>query len=122
MDGFMKHAAYTYAQQWVHSGRVFAPLVTDQNRKDPEYAALERTIEQLKNIRTEKTSKAYDKYTMVKKAVGDDFADTWALGFYAFGTQGLLKIPTIIQSSSVSRDKILNPVSRLQTEKRRAVA
>lgn len=114
MDGFMKHAAYTYAQSWVHGGRVFAPLVTDQNRKEPEYAAIERSFEQMKNIRAVKTTKGYDSYEMVKKAIGDDYADTWALAFYAFGTKGLLKVPTIIQSSRTDRAKILTPAPRLR--------
>lgn len=114
MDGFMKHAAYTYAQQWIHSGRVFAPLVTDQNRLEPEYAALEKTIEQLKNIRSKKTSHNYDSYQMVKKAIGDDYADTWGLGFFAFGANALLKVPTIIDSASRTRDSILHPGDRFR--------
>ena len=112
MDGFLKHAAYTYAQQAIHAGRVFTPLVTDSNRNIPEYAAIEKIIEQLKNIKAVKTSKNYDSYQMIKKRIGDDYADAWALGFYALGTQGLLQVPTIIEGDYVTRESILNPGDR----------
>lgn len=113
MEGFLKHAAFTYAQQEIHGGRVFAPLVDEDNRKDPEYATLERYTEQLKNIKSVTVKKIYNSYQMIKKAIGDDFVDASVLYFYGIGTQGMINIPTIIQSSTISRDKILNPGDRL---------
>jgi len=119
MDGFLKHAAYTYAQVEIHGGRVFAPLVTDQNRREPEYETLERAVEQFKNIRAVHTKKAYDSYEMIKARIGDDLADCSVLYFYGLGTQGLLAVPTIIMSSTVTRDKALDPGDRMTQLERR---
>ena len=118
MEGFLKHAGFTYAQREIHSGRVMTPLVDEENRKDPEYATLDRFCEQLKNIKSVTVKQIYDSYAMIKKAYGDDLVDASVLYFYGVGTQGMLSIPTIIMTSSTSRDKILNPGLRLANDRK----
>src|SRR5680860_737988 len=62
------------------------PYVDDQPLDDPASGDMRRLQQQLTNIRTEATSKAYSSNKMVKLAMGDDLFDAAMAAVWVRGT------------------------------------
>lgn len=114
MEGLQKHLMYTSLERAIRGGTFLTPMITDNVRGEPGYDILERLIAQLGNIKSEKTRKAYDSYSAVKKQLGDDNPDAVAFGIWWLVNRGAILPPAIMTSVCTGRDAVLNGASRLE--------
>ena len=114
MEGLQKHLMYTSLERAIRGGTFLTPLVTEDRRQEPGYDVLARLIAQLGNIKAEKTRKAYDSYSAVKKQLGDDNPDAVAFGIWWLVNRGAILPPAFVDSLVQSREAVLAGGSRLE--------
>lgn len=114
MEGMQKHLMYTSLERGIRGGTFLTPLVSDDRRHDPGYEVLARLIAQLGNIKSEKTRKAYDSYSAVKKQLGDDNPDAVAFGIWWLVNRGAIMPPAFVDSLATGREAVLSGASRLE--------
>jgi len=83
-NGPNKHLFYTNLRLMFYQYKIKFPYIV---RNDSRYDALSKIVNQLENIKKEDGSlaKGYEKYGMIRPAIGDDYVDSLALATYANG-------------------------------------
>src|SRR5680860_411037 len=85
-EGMVKHQMASAVRAAFSNQHAAMPYVDDQPLDDPASGDMRRLQQQLTNIRTEATSKAYSSYKMVKLAMGDDLFDAAMAAVWVRGT------------------------------------
>ena len=106
-EGMVKHQMASAVRAAFSNQHAAMPYVDDQPLDDPASGDMRRLQQQLTNIRTEATSKAYSCYKMVKPAMGDDLFNAAMAAVWGLVTRGIGIVPSVIQSRRLSRQQLL---------------
>lgn len=112
-EGQLKHQMAQALRAIFHNHHAAIPYFDDQDPLDPETAGLRALARQLPNVKAEATSKAYPKYTMVDKKIGDDLFDAAMAAVWALATRGLEDMPTVVRHRQQSREDLLTNTLKL---------
>ena len=112
-EGQTKHQMAQALRSIFHNGHAAIPYIDDQDPLDPETSGLRQLMRQLPNVKAEPTSKAYPKYVMIDKKVGDDLFDAAMAAVWSLATRGLEDIPTVVRHRHQSRDDLLGQTLQL---------
>ena len=88
-EGRTKHQMFKRLQRKVLGGTILFPTVVKDH---PQFRSLDRLLSQLENIKAVQAQAGYDRFVLIRKALGDDYVDslvaaTWAIEEQAVGSK-----------------------------------
>lgn len=110
-EGMVKHQMAMALRTVFQSDHAVIPYVDDQNLKDPDTVDLRAFIRQLPNIVSKPTKQSYASYKMADPKRGDDLFDAAMAAVWGLVTRGASSGPTIILTTSHSRESLLAPAA-----------
>lgn len=106
-EGMVQHQMVRAARMLFNNGQAAMPYVDDLPTSDDDVAAMQLLQKQIPNIVEEKTSKAYARYKMANRKIGDDLFDALMGAIWAFANRIAESAPATILISKRSRDELL---------------
>lgn len=110
-EGMVKHQMAMALRTLFQSGHAVIPYLDDQNPTDSETADLRALIRQLPNIVSKPTKMSFASYKMADPKRGDDLFDAAMAATWGLVTRGASSAPTVILSTSHSREALLAPAA-----------
>lgn len=108
-EGMTKHSMAQALRSLFNNKQAAIPYFDDQNPNEEETADLRALVRQLSNIRAEKSGATYSTYKQVNDKLGDDLFDAAMASIWGHVTRGAATVPTVVLTSSRSREQILLP-------------
>jgi len=106
-EGMTKHQMAHALRTVFHNDAAVLPYFDDQDMACRETADLRAFARQLPNIVAKPTKTSYSSYKMANPKLGDDGFDAAMAAVWGLATRGTAHAPTIILSTSHSREKLL---------------
>lgn len=107
-EGMIKHTMATALRSSFSGKHVAMPYVEHVDPGiDTAIDDMRKLQQQLSNIKAEATSKAYQSYKMVKKALGDDLFDAFMAAVWGLVTRGVVQASTVLSQSTTTRAHLL---------------
>lgn len=106
-EGMTKHQMATALRTVFHAGHACIPYFDDQDLRAPDTADWRALVRQLPNIVAKPTKTSYASYKMADPKKGDDLFDAAMAAVWGLATRGTAHAPTVVLSSSHSRDRVL---------------
>jgi len=110
-EGMVKHQMAMALRTLFQTDHAVIPYVDDQDMRDPDTADLRAFIRQLPNIVSKPTKQSYASYKMADPKRGDDLFDAAMAAVWALVTRGVSSGPTVILSTSYTREQLLAPAA-----------
>lgn len=108
-EGMTKHQMAMAMRALFHGGHAVIPYFDDQDVRDPATADMRAFVRQLPNIVAKPTKVSYASYKMADAKKGDDLFDAAMAAVWGLATRGATAGPTVILSSTRTREQLLAP-------------
>ena len=106
-EGMTKHQMAQALRTLFQNDHAVLPYIDDKDLRDPTTYDLRAFIRQLPNIVSKPTKQSYASYKMADPKRGDDLFDAAMAAVWALVTRGASSTPTVILSTSHSRESLL---------------